>query len=149
LTESSRPAAGVSMPPGFRREMAVKEPNSLVGFLDYGMRIADGFDFYTQFKDIFVQQVYRFDARRPDPHVIDAGSNIGVSTLYFKHLYQRARVTAFEPDPGLFRTLQENMKRNGLSDMVLINTGLGPKHSTACYSADAITGNHWPSDKGE
>src|SRR5262249_42775274 len=110
LTESSRPAAGVSMPPGFRREMAVKEPNSLVGFLDYGMRIADGFDFYTQFKDIFVQQVYRFDARRPDPHVIDAGSNIGVSTLYFKHLYPRARVTAFEPDPGLFRTLQENMK---------------------------------------
>jgi FkbM family methyltransferase len=137
------------LPPGFRREMAVQEPNSVVGFLDYGVRITTGFEFYTQYKDIFVQRIYHFEPRRPDPVVVDAGGHFGMAALYFKHAHPRARVTVFEPDPALFRTLQENMKRNGLSDVTLINAGLGARSETTGYSADPITGALWPDEKGE
>jgi FkbM family methyltransferase len=132
-----------------RREMVLREPNSVVGFLDYAMRISTGIDFYTQHKDIFDQRVYSFESERVDPVVIDAGSQFGMSTLFFKHEYPRARVTAFEPDPNLFRLLQENMTRNGLSDVTLINTGLGLKSETIAYSLDPITGHLWAGDKGE
>jgi lipopolysaccharide transport system ATP-binding protein len=136
------------VPAGFRREMAVKEPNSIVGFLEYGIRITTGMEFYSQFMDVFSRRLYQFDSKKPDPVIIDAGSRFGVSVLYFKHAHRRARVLAFEPSPELFRLLQENVKRNRLNDVTLINAGLGGQSETASFSIDPITGSRWPDAKG-
>ncbi len=48
-------------------------------------------------REIFVELQYYFRARRPDPVIVDGGSNIGMSVLFFKALYPDARVLAFEP----------------------------------------------------
>lgn len=76
------------------------------------IRITDGPNAYMQYKDEFVRGVYRFTATRPDPVIIDGGSNMGVSILAFKQHYPQARITGFEPDPAIYKLLQENLQRN-------------------------------------
>lgn len=59
--------------------------------------------------EIFRQQVYRFEASHDAPHIIDAGANIGLSVRYFKKLYPRATIVAYEPDPKIFELLKTNV----------------------------------------
>lgn len=106
----------------------------------YTVRIDDGPNFYIQLKDEFIRQIYWFKARREDPLIIDGGSNIGMSILYFKHLYPRARVVGFEPDPRLFQILQENIARNDLADVRLVNAALGSSTGEASFAPAGAAG---------
>jgi FkbM family methyltransferase len=76
------------------------------------------------FSEIFVRNEYLFAATVDRPLVFDCGANIGMATLYFKWLYPRAEVHAFEPDPDTFQALKANVERNGLSDVHLHNVAL-------------------------
>ncbi len=69
------------------------------------------------FKDVFVSNEYFFASDTPSPAILDCGSNICMSVLYFKFLYPDARITAFEPDPAAFACLQANIAANRLSDV--------------------------------
>src|SRR6516164_4426665 len=72
-------------------------PQSHVDFLGYRVKITDGLNFYIQYKDEFIQQIYHFESSSTNPLIIDGGSNIGMSILYFKRLYPNARIVGFEP----------------------------------------------------
>ena len=93
-------------------------------FLGYTVHITDGPNFYMQYKDTFIKRIYDFKAVRTDPLIIDGGSNIGMSILYFKRIYPAARIIGFEPDSVIFRILRENVTHNRLKDVTLINAGL-------------------------
>jgi FkbM family methyltransferase len=66
---------------------------------------------------IFVAGTMRFAADRPDPRILDCGANIGLASLYFKRLYPKARITAFEADPALAAICRRNMTANGAADV--------------------------------
>lgn len=66
------------------------------------------------FREIFVERTYDFRSERPRPFIIDCGSNIGLSVLYFKMMYPEAEILAFEPEPQAFARLEENIRANGL-----------------------------------
>jgi len=100
------------------------------------VRINDGPNYYNLFKDIFVHRIYHFDALRPDPLILDCGSNIGMSILYFKHVYPQARVIGFEPDPRILPYLAENVLRNGLAGVRLINAGLSARAGEMTLASD-------------
>lgn len=123
-----------------RRSFFNAPPNSIVNYDDYRIRITDGPSFYTQCKDEFVHQIYHFDTERPDPFIIDGGSNIGMSILYFKRLYPAARIVGFEPDPEIFRMLEENITENHIDGVSVINAGLGGVAGTAKFVADHSAG---------
>jgi hypothetical protein len=91
---------------GMRRKVWNQKPGTILSFLNYSVRINDGPNFYILYKDIFIHRIYHFEAQRPDPLILDCGSNIGMSILYFKHIYPRARVIGFEPDPAIFPYLE-------------------------------------------
>lgn len=59
--------------------------------------------------EIFGDEVYRFDAAIPAPHIIDAGANIGLSILYFKRRFPDATIVAYEPDAAIFELLRGNV----------------------------------------
>lgn len=80
----------------------------------YRVQINDGPNFFMLYKDVFVNRVYHFDSGREDPYILDCGSNIGMSVLYFKMMYPKARILAFEPDPSIFPYLEKNMALNGI-----------------------------------
>jgi FkbM family methyltransferase len=42
------------------------------------------------------------------PLILDAGANIGASAVYFAARFPRARIIAFEPEPGNFALLRRN-----------------------------------------
>ena len=119
-----------------RRKFARAEPGSLVQYLDFELRITDGRSFFIQLKDEFVHGIYHFETANPRPVIVDGGSNIGVSILYFKRLYPNARIIGFEPDPAIFRMLSENIERNHLADVELFELGLGDKEGTTTFLAD-------------
>lgn len=81
-------------------------------------------EFASIHRNVFVDREYRFDADTPTPFVIDGGAHIGVGVLFFKWCYPGARVVAFEPNPDVFALLERNVRRNGLTDVRLVNAAL-------------------------
>ncbi len=109
--------------------------------LDYTVRIHNGPIFYYLYEDIFVNHIYHFESQRPDPLILDCGSNVGLSILYFKHIYPQARVVGFDPDPAIFPCLQENITRNGLADVQLVQAALGTQETTLTFHSDGKIGS--------
>jgi len=75
---------------------------------------------YQLYREIFLDRVYFFDAENNEPKIIDAGANIGLSVLYFKFLYPKAKIIAIEPDPTAFKYLEENISQNRLQGVEVI-----------------------------
>jgi FkbM family methyltransferase len=119
-----------------RRRFITAAPGSIVKYLDFEIRITDGRSFFIQVKDEFVHNIYRFETENQRPVIIDGGSNIGVSILYFKRLYPNARITGFEPDPAIFQILSENISRNNLQDVSIFEVGLGGENSVTTFVPD-------------
>jgi FkbM family methyltransferase len=80
--------------------------------------------FIDMFEEIFIEQIYYFETAKTSPRIIDCGSNIGISVLYFKIIYPGCTIIAFEPDPDAFSTLQKNIAHNNLDGMEVHNLAL-------------------------
>ena len=39
------------------------------------------------YKEIFVEEIYKFETTKSHPVILDCGANIGISTIYFKTIY--------------------------------------------------------------
>jgi FkbM family methyltransferase len=89
-------------------------------FINYGTMMA-------MFNEIFCEEVYAFQADSEKPFIIDCGSNIGLATLYFKALYPKARIIAFEICPETFQILEKNVTENQLSETIVYNKALHDK----------------------
>jgi FkbM family methyltransferase len=81
--------------------------------------------------EIFVNATYFFSTSTTTPRIIDCGANIGMATLFFKALYPAASVTAVEPAPMTFERLKQNITRNRLRDVMLINAALAEQEGSA------------------
>jgi FkbM family methyltransferase len=68
-------------------------------------------------REIFTRHLYYFDTEEANPIIIDAGAHLGLATLYFKNLYPTAQIIAFEPNPILFKLLEENIAINHLKNV--------------------------------
>ena len=88
-----------------------------VHFFDYHL-------FSTLFEELYVAEVYYFSTTSPEPLIVDCGSNIGLAVLYFKRLYPKCRVIAFEPDRATFEMLERNVRANNLADVTLVQKAL-------------------------
>lgn len=126
-----------------RRRMFANPPrtNGVERFLDYTVRINDGPNFYILYKDIFIHRIYHFESQRRDPFILDCGSNIGMSILYFRHVYPQARIIGFEPDPVIFPYLQENIAYNRLKDVELVQAALSAHEGTLTFYSDGKYGS--------
>ena len=90
----------------------------------YEVHFFDYHTFATLFEELYVAEVYYFSASSPEPLIVDCGSNIGLSVLYFKRLYPKGRVIAFEPDGATFEMLERNVKSNNLPSVTLVKKAL-------------------------
>jgi FkbM family methyltransferase len=69
----------------------------------------------VQVQEIFVRRQYAFEAARPDPVIVDCGSNIGMATLYWKRVYPAARILGFEPNARCRQLALRNLEANRLT----------------------------------
>jgi len=103
-------------------------PENLLGytveFFHYGELI-------NLFEEIFIHQVYLFKSTNDNPLIIDGGSNIGLSILYFKKIYPASRILAFEPNPKAYELLTKNIIYNQLASVTFFNVALSNQDGEA------------------
>lgn len=88
-------------------------------------RFVDAKSFIFMFKEIFKEEVYKFNTEKYNPTILDCGANIGLSIIFFKRLYPLAKIIAFEPDEDIFGVLRFNiLESHQLSDIHLNNAAL-------------------------
>src|SRR5215469_6572745 len=100
------------------------------------MRVLDYRAFVDVFSEIFVRQDYFFECESPAPLILDCGSNIGMSVLFFKRLYPASRIIAFEPDRPTFEVLQSNVQNNHLANVEFHNAGIYPTDGRIEFYSD-------------
>lgn len=88
-------------------------------------------------RHVFITEQYRLDAVGPPDVIVDAGSNIGLATLYFRMAYPKASIVALEPDPIAFRRLQINTRR--WPGIVLRNVALAADEGRRVFYRSAET----------
>ncbi len=111
-----------------------------VTVLNYDLDVVDCASFLAQFKEIFVEEIYRFKTESKAPTIIDCGANIGVSCLYFKHLYPDCRITAFEADPQVCEVLRKNIDRNGLTGVEIVAKAVWTSDAGVSFSLEGADG---------
>jgi len=107
-----------------------------VPVLDY--RVATYSLWYLQYlyEEIFIFLRYLFRAERDDPYIIDCGSNIGMSILFFKTLYPEATVVGFEPAEHAYSLLEENVAANELDGVSVNRLAVGREEAEVDFYLD-------------
>lgn len=97
--------------------------------------ITDSFWYLHSLKEIFGEEVYRFESENPAPYILDCGANIGLSIIYFKRLFPEARIIGFEPDTHIYSLLKNNLISFGFSDVVIENKAIWTEDTVLNFSA--------------
>jgi FkbM family methyltransferase len=101
-----------------------------ISFFDYET-------FWGLYNEIFIQKEYLFISDKESPFIIDCGSNVGLSILYFNKVYPKSRIIAFEPHAETFEILKNNISCNRLSaDVVLNNAAVNDEEGTITFYLD-------------
>ncbi|GAB4234889.1 MAG: hypothetical protein Tsb0034_08790 [Ekhidna sp.] len=75
--------------------------------------------------------------------ILDIGSNIGMSILFFQNEFPKSKIIALEPDKSNYEQLQENIELNALEQVIPINAGIWVSDAKLSIDADFRGGNHW------
>jgi len=102
--------------------------------LAYGiLRFPDRHALWIQLQELLVNEEYFFETDTEAPRIIDGGAHFGLAIYYFKTLYPKARITAFEPAPDLFALAQENVVRNNYTDVEVLPYALSDTDEDAVF----------------
>lgn len=107
-----------------------------VTLLGYTVRFGVYEDFLYLFSEVFVRQTYSFACQSDTPYILDCGSNIGMSILFFDLMYPRATIVAFEPSRHAFTCLTENINANHLDRVLAHNIALAGEAGTIDFYYD-------------
>lgn len=88
-------------------------------FIGKQIDLVDAATFLSTKYEIFTKGMYEFKSESNTPFIIDCGANIGLSVIYFKTLYPKVKIVAFEPDKHIFSVLGKNIATFGFSDVKL------------------------------
>jgi FkbM family methyltransferase len=74
--------------------------------------------------ELFINEFYKFRPETDHPKIIDCGSYIGTSILYFKVNYPNASVTGFEPDETNYAVVKSNVDTWKFPDTSVVNAAI-------------------------
>lgn len=104
------------------------------------IKITDPYWYQFMFNEIFVEQIYMFTAQRSVPFILDCGSNIGLSIIYFKYLYPEAEIIGFEPDPEIYQLLRQNIEEFSFSNVELRSDAVWKSVDMLAFQPDGSVG---------
>lgn len=109
-------------------------------FLNYKVKLSDYKSFVYQFKEIFCDEIYKFKTINKSPVIIDCGSNIGLSLLFFSKEYPDAKIIGFEADLKLADIIKTNLSRNLISNVQLISKAVWINSEGISFLSDGADG---------
>jgi FkbM family methyltransferase len=101
----------------------------------YKIAFRDAPVFLVSINELFVNEFYRFRPSTERLRIIDCGSYIGTSILYFKVNYPNAIVSGFEPDESNFDIIKLNLKAWNFSDCYVQNAAIWINNGPLSFSA--------------
>jgi FkbM family methyltransferase len=110
--------------------------NRTANIVGFDMRFLDYEALSYLYNEIFIDNEYHFTAENENPYIIDCGSNIGMSIFYFKMLYPKSRILAFEPGEEAFFCLEENVRNNLLNSIKVHKAALSNKEGIIDFYFD-------------
>lgn len=102
----------------------------------------DGKSFYYSCREIFRDRIYEFRTDTRTPRILDIGSNVRLSLLFFKHRYPKCNLSGFEPDPNVCETAQHNLDSLGLSEIELLQKAVWIEDTSLSFHAEGADGGH-------
>jgi len=117
-----------------------RRKDATVEFLNYRIDVVDVASFLAQFKEIFVDEQYRFQTTNSAPIIIDCGANIGVSCLYFKSNYPNSTILAIEADAHIASVLSKNLASNDVQDVEIIGKAAWIDNDGVSFAPDGADG---------
>lgn len=93
------------------------------------------------FCEVFLTSDYSFSSSKKSPVIIDCGANVGISIAYFKHLYPKSIIHAYELSPYSYKALQELVRLNRYTDVHLYNVALANKSGEVEFYSDGAMGS--------
>ena len=110
--------------------------NGPAQFLNSKLYYTNPSDLLTLYRELVISESDRFKAETGTPVIIDGGANIGAAIAYFKWLYPRSQVTAFEPNPALYNICLQNIELNNWSDVTLYPYALSARSGAIEFYCD-------------
>ncbi|HTB26937.1 MAG TPA: FkbM family methyltransferase [Puia sp.] len=125
---------------GWTKEKILKhQTNKSLKFHIYKNKYKIGFRdapvFLISINELFINEFYKFRTNSDRPKIIDCGSYIGTSILYFKDNYPNAIVTGFEPDETNFSIIKSNLDAWNFSDTIVINAAIWINNETISFNS--------------
>jgi FkbM family methyltransferase len=116
--------------------------NHSIDWQNKTISFTDATSFLHTLNEIFGQDLYLFKSDNDQPLIIDIGSNIGLSILYFKKLYPLSTIVGFEPDPEIFAILLKNLKEFEAAKVNVYNSAAWKfDGELSFYSEGALSGS--------
>jgi FkbM family methyltransferase len=109
--------------------------------LDYQVRAYSLPTLAFLFREVFVDLDYHFVSDSPEPFILDCGSNIGMSLLFFKTLYPQSTVIGFEPARQTFELLKHNVDRNHLPGVTVHQCAVGDSDTPIAFFETTVPGS--------
>jgi FkbM family methyltransferase len=104
------------------------------------IKIIDSASFTFMYDEIFNSEIYKFTCDHDRPLIIDCGANIGLSIIYFKQLFPKAKILAFEPDRKAIASLRFNIESFGFSDVQVLERAVWNEETTLEFLAEGADG---------
>ena len=89
------------------------------------IKIYSGRDFFFNYNEIFNDEIFRINPKNQEPLIVDIGSGIGLSAIYFKTLFPKSSLILFEQD-----FLKHNIQKHNIESFNFSNI--------SSYSGDLI-----------
>jgi len=112
-----------------------------INFDGFKFIVADYMSFLFQYKEIFVDEYYRFQSDNNSPVIYDCGSNVGTSCAYFKMIYPNSAIKAFEAEQEIADILKTNIKNNGLTNIEVIERAVWVDNNGVDLSVEGADGS--------
>ncbi len=106
----------------------------------FTLDVPDALSFVWQYKEIFVDEFYRFQTTEATPLIFDCGANVGMSVLFFKKNYPQARVVAFEADAAIAGFLEKNLAQNGVTGVEIVRKAVWTDDAGVDFGSDGADG---------
>nr|WP_321487498.1 FkbM family methyltransferase [uncultured Draconibacterium sp.] len=118
----------------YKRQEKYKSSIIIIG--NYQISITN-FDSASQmYTDLFVNETHAVCFDSANPLIYDLGANMGIASLYYKSRYPNAEIKAYEPNPIVFKALEENIKINNLTNVHAYNNAISNEEGHLVFYCD-------------
>ncbi len=118
------------------RDNKVRQIKLNIGNITY----TSGQDLFHSLQELFEERIY-MQSLKENCYIIDCGSNIGLSIVYFKSICPSAEIDAFEPDQFNFQLMTKNIELNNLPKVRLHNKAIWIQNTTLNFINEASLGS--------